>query len=65
MSPFTMDSIVPSAIFSTTAIGIFMFATASDVQTAVIGICSLILAFIFCYYEFIRLANLTPRSKIE
>ena len=55
MSPYTMDTILPAIIFGSTVTGTFLFATAPDIQSAVIGLCILSLAFMVCYYEFVRL----------
>ena len=63
MSPNTMDTIVPAIIFGSTVTGTFLFATAPDIQTGVMGICILCLAFMVCYYEFVRLSEITPPSK--
>lgn len=65
MSPNTMDSIIPAIIFGSTATGTFLFATAPDAQSAVIGLCILCLAFMVCYYEFVRLSEIVPRGKAD
>ncbi len=65
MSPSTLDTIVPAIIFGSTVAGTVMFATASDLQTFVMGVCILGLAFMVCYYEFIRTTERVPNQKIE
>lgn len=65
MSPNTMDTIVPAIIFGSTVTGTFLFATAPDIQTGVIGLCTLCLAFMFCYYEFVRHSEIVPPAKTD
>jgi hypothetical protein len=65
MSPSTLDSIVPAIIFGSTVAGTFMLATAPDLQSAVMGISILVLAFMVCYYEFSRTVERIHPNKID
>jgi len=65
MSPSTMDSLVPAIIFSTSAVGTFMFATATDIPSAVIGLCIIALCFLVCYFEFLRTTERVAPNKID
>ena len=65
MSPSTLDSLVPAIIFGSTVAGTFILATAPDLQSAVMGISILILAFMVCYYEFSRNMERTNPNKID
>ena len=65
MSPFTLDSLVPAAIFTSTVSGTFIFATAPDIPTAVMGLCILVIAFMVCQFEFLRTVERINPNKID
>ena len=65
MSPSTMDSLVPAIIFSTSAVGTFMFATATSIEQAVIGLCIMALCLLVCYFEFLRTTERVESNKID